>query len=74
MPDNRFRGPEEPMGPAAAMVTRSVNYEFNGDANYHAQDPWIWHVGMDLARRYLLCTVHLSTVQGSCRVTRQHCV
>jgi len=41
MPDNRFRGPEEPMGPAAAMVTRSVNYEFNGDANYHAQDPWI---------------------------------
>ena len=59
MPDGRFRGPEEPMGPTTAMVMRWVNYEFNGDAaNHDAQDPWIWHVGMALAPRYVICTVH----------------
>eukprot|EP00580_Thalassiosira_gravida_P007328 CAMPEP_0201628608 /NCGR_PEP_ID=MMETSP0493-20130528/3511_1 /ASSEMBLY_ACC=CAM_ASM_000838 /TAXON_ID=420259 /ORGANISM="Thalassiosira gravida, Strain GMp14c1" /LENGTH=45 /DNA_ID= /DNA_START= /DNA_END= /DNA_ORIENTATION= len=44
MPEGRFRDPEEPMGPTAAMVMRSVNYDVsNGDANYNAQDPWIWN-------------------------------
>ena len=48
MPDGRFHGPEEPRGPVAAMVMRSVNCELTAVANFHAQDPWILHIGMNL--------------------------
>ena len=43
------------------MVMRLVNCELTAVANFHAQDPWILHIGMDLACRYVVCTVHYST-------------